>query len=134
MEKYQRRINRFYKEIRKNKRVLLIWFSHSFLMSNQLEKDLCDKVCEKFGKQIDFLIIEHDESLPLGKNEKIEISHNITKYTLYTRKKDEKGNPTTLGQEEFCGNIFAKYKLRFLAKLKTKLLNKKFPFVRRKSN
>jgi len=133
-EKYQRRINRFYKEIYKNNRVLLIWFSHCFLTDNKLQMDLCNKVCEKFGKQIDFLIIEHNENLPLGKSEMIELSHNITKYTLYTRKWDEKGNPTTLGQEEFCGKIFAEFKLSLFAKLKFKFLNKKYPFIRRKPN
>ena len=128
-EKYQRRISRLYKEINKNNHVLLIWFSHSFLADNEMQLDLCNKVCEKFGKQIDFLLIEHNESLQLGKIEKTEISHNITKYTLYTRKWDEKGNPTTLGQEEFCGKVFMQYQLKFLVKMKFKLLNKIRSFI-----
>jgi hypothetical protein len=133
-EKYQRRIDRFYREIHKNKRVLLIWFCHCFLTDNNLQMDLCNKICEKFGKQIDFLIIEHNDNLPLGKIEKIEMSQNIAKYNLYTRKWDEKGNPTTMGQEEICGKIFEKYKLSFFTKFKLKILNKKLPFINRKSN
>ena len=133
-EKYQRRIARFYREIHKHKRVLLIWFNHCFLGDNNLQINLCNKICEKFGKQIDFLIIEHNEDLPLGKIEKIEISRNITKYSLYTRKWDEAGNPTTLGQEEICGKIFAQYKLSFLTKFKLKFFNNKLPFIGRKSD
>ena len=111
-EKYQRRIDRFYSEILKNKRVLLIWLSHSFLTDHTLQIDLCNDVCKKFGKQIDFLLIEHNENLPLGTIEKIpSLPSHITKYTLYTRKWDEKGNPTTLGQEKICGKVFSKYKL-----------------------
>ena len=120
-ESYQKRISRFYKEIKKNNRILFIWFSYHFISDNKLLIDLCNKVCKKFDKQIDFLFIEHNESLPLGKSKKTVISPNITKYSLYTRKWDLKGKLTTLGQEEYCGKIFKQYKLSFLAKIKWRL-------------
>ena len=129
-ERYQHRIDRFYSEIRKNKRVLLIWFSHYSFLDNNLQIKMCNEVCKKFGKQVDFLFIEHTKNLPIGKIEKtLSLSSHITKYSVYTRKWDAKGKLTTLGQEEICGTIFSTYKLHltkrirlYFVKLKNKLV------------
>ena len=108
-EKYNRRIQRFYEKINKSNKVLLIWFSHYHNTPDNVVLTLCNKFCEKMGKQIDFLIIEHKEGI--YQPESYMVSNNITRYFLHTQRKDANGSLTTLGNEELICPIFNKYKL-----------------------
>lgn len=109
-EKYQRRINRFYEKIKENEKVLLVWFSHYHNTPDSVVLDLCKKLCQKFNKQIDFLIVEHEEGLNIPK--KKELTPNITRYNLHTVSLDEKGHYTTLGNRKLCSKIFKNYRLK----------------------
>lgn len=108
-EKYNRRIVRFYQKVAKSKKVLFIWLAHNHDTNNTLIKELCEKVVKKLNKNIDFLIIEHDETKSNGEVDRIELDKNILKYRLFTRSEDEKGNPTTLGNEAALMPIFKQY-------------------------
>ncbi len=120
--KYDRRIKRFYKNIKKRKKVLLIWFSQLDNTSDDQIIYLCDKLCKKMGKTIDFMIIEHEEGLNEFKVKNLK--DNIIKYNLHARKNDEKGVPLTLGNEELILPLFQQFSLKesFLFKLKQNLL------------
>lgn len=121
-EKYERRIKRFINNIQTQKHVLLVWFSHIPTTNND-EKVvlLCEKLCKKFNKSIDFLIIEHDETKKQNEIKKINLADNITKYNLYTRSWDSTGALTTMGREDICSMIFKKYSLK--KSLKDRLRN-----------
>lgn len=108
--KYQRRIKRFYKKIEKSERVLLVWFSRYSTIDDSITKELCEKVITKFGKKIDFLLIENEENKNLGEIEKVEISPNIIKYKLNTSKLNGTDNET-LGNMIDCDRIFSEYEL-----------------------
>ena len=109
-EKYQRRINRFYKKISEKDNVLLIWFSHHTNTPDKVILDASKRMCEKFGKQIDFLIIEHSENtdVPIER----QLAPNIIKYNLHTKSYDGKGNVDTLGLTKNILPIFSNYKLK----------------------
>lgn len=108
-EKYQRRIKRFYDNINKSERVLLIWFSHYHNTADDVLLKASKQICEKFGKNIDFLIIEHSENVitPI----KNQIRDNIIKYNVHTLELDDKGYPTTQGYIERSLPIFKQYSL-----------------------
>ena len=76
-QKYERRISRFWENIKKNKNVLLIWFFHGKETDDKEIIKLCHLFCEKVGKTVDFLIIENNKNqkAPLKK----ELSENIVK-------------------------------------------------------
>ena len=61
-EKYNRRIKRFYDNIRNKDRVMLVWFSHYHNTTNEQWADFAGKFCDKMGKNVDFLIIQHMEN------------------------------------------------------------------------
>ena len=108
-EKYNRRIQRFYEKIKKEKRVLLVWFSH-YTKTNEKEiVNLCNKFCKKMHKNIDFLIIEHAEGVyvPQKKN----LAPNIVKWDLHTIAKDENGVNIVNGNEALVNPIFNEYRL-----------------------
>lgn len=107
-EKYNRRINRFYKNIKENKKVLLIWFSHYTDTNNKTIVNLCKKFCKHVNKKIDFLIIEHTEKLFIPK--KTILAKNITKYNLHTR--DLTGQDPVNGNKQLVNTIFQKYKIK----------------------
>lgn len=106
-DKYERRIKRFYKKIADNKKVLLIWFSHINGTSDEVLLDLCGKFCDKMNKQIDFLIIEHQEGQFEAKQHKL--SDNIIKYSCHSQEND--ADVTLLGNEKLILPIFKQYKL-----------------------
>ena len=109
-EKYARRIKRFYENLSKHERVLLVWFSHYHDTSNEEWKIFADRFCYKIGKNIDFLIIQHMENqfTPIVTH----VAKNIIRYDMHTVEKDEQGNNTTLGNEKLCDTIFAQFGLR----------------------
>ncbi len=112
-EKYNRRIERFYESLKAADSSLLVYFSHYSQTSDETLIDWHKRICEKLGKSVDMLIVEHDESMPLGKKK---ISHPhpcITRYHLYTMKLDKQGNPTTTGREKDCLSVLKPYRLRY---------------------
>ncbi len=123
-EKYNRRIKRFYDNLINKEKVLIIYFTHYPINNNELIKELCQKVCKKFNKKIDFLIIEYDKTKKGKETEKCRLDDNITIYKLNTRKKDKKGNLTTPGNKKLCRPIFKQYELALplRTKIKRKIL------------
>ena len=107
-EKYDRRIRRFMYNLKTKKKVLLVWFSH-IPTADEAIIPLCEQICQKYGKQIDFLIIENDDSKADDAIEKKFLATNIVMYKLKTASLDEKGNPTTMGREEVCSKLFQNY-------------------------
>lgn len=106
-EKYNRRINRFYEQLKTNEKVLLIWFSHYESVSDEMVKKKCNDLIQKLNKKVDFLIIEHDETKSKGDIEYVELSENITRVYMYT-----KGDTVTYGDVENCNKVFANYELK----------------------
>lgn len=109
-QKYLRRIDRFYQNIRAGANVLLVWFSLDEQTKNEdiIEASTC--LNEKFHKNIDFLIIEHDESL-LNQNIKFSLlTPNIFKYQLYAKNLLEE-HDFTKGNVKKCTAIFRQYSL-----------------------
>lgn len=109
-EKYNRRIKRFYDNIRNKDRVMLVWFSHYHNTTNEQWADFAGKFCDKMGKNVDFLIIQHMENqrTPI----QTIIAPNIVRYDMHTIEKDERGNNTTVGNEKVCDTVFSQYALR----------------------
>lgn len=106
-EKYLRRIARFYHDIQEKDKVLFIWFSHYHETSDDTLKSAHTAICDKMGKNIDFLIIEHKEGVMRAK--RTEVTPNIIKYHLHTVVLDDNNLPTTLGDEELCKMVFSQY-------------------------
>jgi hypothetical protein len=105
-EKYERRIQRFRDNIKNNKKVLLVWFTHLFESDDSQALALCNQVSEFYGKPIDFLLIEHSDT----RTEKRVLSPHITKYYLFTRAKEtDSPHVRLMGRTKECGRIFAKY-------------------------
>ncbi|MBQ5700409.1 MAG: hypothetical protein IIV74_03910 [Alphaproteobacteria bacterium] len=109
-EKYKRRIDRFYKNLRDKQNVLLVWFSHYHNTTNEQWAKFADDFSRKIGKKIDFLIIQHMENQYTPT--KTIITPNIVRYDMHTIAKDEHGNNTTVGNEKLCDAIFSQYGLR----------------------
>ena len=107
-EKYSRRIARFYDNIEKHNRVLLIWYAQAYNTPDNVILDLCNKVCKKFNKQIDFIIIEHDESMPRNKIKTRQIADNIVRHAVYAL---DDATPT-LGNYRLIDKIFSKIRIR----------------------
>lgn len=107
-EKYNRRIKRFYKNIKENNKVLLVWFSHYTNTNNDVIIDLCKKFCKKMKKNIDFLIIEHTENLHTP--QKTLLAKNIIKWNLHTR--DIDGTDVVNGNKELVNTIFQNYQIK----------------------
>lgn len=110
LEKYNRRIKRFYDNINKSKRVLIIYFSQFTTTPDDVVLDAANRVCKKFGKQIDFLIIEHAENvMPVVKRQ---IAKNVTRYSFHIQQYDENGKQALLGNQKLVKPIFLKYAAR----------------------
>lgn len=108
-KKYKRRIDRFYQNIKKHKRVLLVWFSHYHRTSDEQWIWFLEKFCQKMGKNIDLLVVQHTENQyqPIRR----QIADNIVVWELHTVEKDTQGNNTTIGNEKLCSTIFSQYRL-----------------------
>lgn len=126
-KKYSRRIKRFYENINKKERVLLVWFSHYTDTPDDTWKKYCKQFCKKVGKRIDFLIIEHKENMLVP--QKVKLANNITKYLLHTIDKDEFGRNTTDGNIERCTPIFSQLSIRL--KFREQLLQNWYKFQKR---
>ncbi|AVT56859.1 DUF1796 family putative cysteine peptidase [Pectobacterium versatile] len=110
-EKYSRRIDRFYFNVKNKDKILLVWFSHYHATDDKIVIDNCNKLCKKLDKHIDFLIIEHDNNLSKDHIEKRQIADNILRANLHTIELDSSGNITTMGNENACNKIFSEYRL-----------------------
>lgn len=109
-EKYARRIERFYSNIRTHENVLLVWFSHYHNTPGDAWLNFATKFCKKVNKNVDFLIIQHRENQFVP--QKNIIAPNVVCYYMHTIEQDKKGNNTTIGNEKLCGPIFAQFSLR----------------------
>lgn len=83
--KYDRRIKRFLNQLKTAENPLLIWLSHYEPTDNGTLIDCCGRLTKKFNKNIDFIIIENDESKSPGETEKISLAPNIVKYKTLTK-------------------------------------------------
>lgn len=117
--KYIRRIDRFYKNIKSSKKVLFIYLTHSEKIDNEMIRFYQKKISDKFGLKVDFLIIENDDKRE-NCIETVNISDNIVKYLLQTNAVDEKGYKTTLGREIEILPLFKQYGLESPFKHKCK--------------
>ena len=122
-EKYARRIRRFYDNIRKHERVLLVWFSHYHDTTNNAWADFAVRFCNKMNKDIDFLIIQHRDGQYIP--QQTIIAPNSVRYDLHTIEKDPQGNNTTVGNQKLCDRIFAQYELRVPRDRRAKYIWKK---------
>lgn len=117
--KYDRRIKRFYDNIKNKERVLLIWFSQLDNTSDETVEDCCNRLCQKFGKTIDFLIIEHSDDAVSVNCRKI--TDNVVRYNCNARMFDANGVSTTMGNEQLVRPIYEQYRLHvpFIVKAKS---------------
>lgn len=111
-EKYNRRIKRFMEDLKNKEKVLLIYHAHSEITKNSTIKELCNKVCEKYQKQIDFVILENDDTKGIDEFEEVKVSDNIIKYRFQSEAKDSNGNITNLGNLVNCGKIYSRFELK----------------------
>lgn len=115
-EKYCRRINRFYKNIKKYKNVLFIYFSQDSSLDEKNILLFHSQLCEKFNKKIYFLFIQHEEDLEPRNIKYKSLNEFVDCYYLYTREYSEElknnGGYTTLGRTEDILPIFMKYSLK----------------------
>ena len=107
-EKYDRRIRRFMYNLKTKKKVLLVWFSH-IPTADEAIISLCEQICQKYNKQIDFLVIENDDMKNDDEIKKKLLAPNIVMYKLKTSSLDENGNPTVMGREDVCSKLFQNY-------------------------
>lgn len=121
-KKYDRRIQRFYNNIKNKKRVLLVWFSQVHQTPDKTIVDLCDLFSKKMGKTIDFLIIEHKNGVTLPRSYKLK--DNIERWECHALKTDEQGIPQTLGNIDLIQPIFAELQIDIpvIRKITSKLL------------
>ena len=109
-EKYERRIKRFYRNIKNKKNVLLVWFSQVDQTPDDVVLDLCKRFCLKMNKKIDFLIIEHKEGLNEARS--YILADNIKRWHCHARKNDENGKPVSNGNKELVFPIFSTIQLK----------------------
>jgi hypothetical protein len=110
LKKYQRRIDRFYNNINQKPKVLLIWFSLNSVLSNQDILVANDKLYNKFNKNIDLLIIEHNDDLLNKKMQINKLTENITKINLFA-KNQKHTTAFSKGNIKLCNKIFKMYSL-----------------------
>lgn len=108
--KYDRRIKRFYREIKTAKEILFVWFSRDKKLSDEQLKSALSKLNEKFpNKKIDLLILENNFDMTNKNIEEYQISENITKY-IFDNKTFCTNNPLDecMGNKELTYKIFNK--------------------------
>lgn len=118
-EKYKRRIKRFYNDIDANQQVLFVWYSHFGRdLDNKELLNFSKQINSKFGKEIDFFIIDNDHQV--NNYQITELSSTVRVCRANT---DVNGTmKTTLGDERLGTKIFteqfqlSKGKLPFIKK------------------
>lgn len=97
--KYERRIQRFLDVLKSDKKVLLVWFSKTTATPDDIILEQTSRICKKFNKIIDFLIIENNH-IDTDEIIKVNLAENVVKYSISTDTSIEKyktnGNPKTI--------------------------------------
>lgn len=118
--KYERRILRFYKNIRKNRNILLVWWSRDKTIDNKTLRQAQEKISCYFGKDIHLLVIENDASCFNIREERV--SDFVIKYVANIM-----GNlKTTTGEEATSMQIFKQIRCSKLYKIKLKKILLKY--------
>lgn len=112
--KYDRRIARFYENIQKAERVLLVWitFGEKGCDHDSIRRH-CEAVCKEFGKTVDFLLIWHDGSMGLNQPAvKQDLAPNIALWRANIRRNPTGGHLDYLGARHLIDPIFRVYALK----------------------
>ncbi len=109
-KKYQRRIDRFYKNINQKQKTLLVWFSLDSKITDEDILNANKKLCAKFNKNVDMLIIENDDNLINKDMQIIHINENITKISVFAKDINHKEG-FSKGNIKLCNKIFKMYSL-----------------------
>ena len=105
-EKYDRRIRRFEERLRAAERSLLVWVSRRMPMSDDVVVAGCARITGRYGRNIDFLFIENDSSMPPGKCEEHRPAENIRRLRV-----DMTGSHPVMGNVKHVASLFADYNL-----------------------
>lgn len=108
-EKYARRFNNFYMNLKTKRRVLLVYFNQWQSSPDDTWITECKSLCQHLGREIDFLIIEHADGVHELKPQ--HLAHNIIKYETDIRIKNSRGTYVVHGRTEVFRKILAGYKL-----------------------
>lgn len=133
-DKYNRRIARLYNLIKSKKKVLFIWLSHTKHNDDVMILQKCNQICEKFNKNIDFLIIENDPSKEGEDHDIINLSNNVQRMNIKTHPLDNSVENQTLGDVVNCSKAFKDLQIKklpvkfhiFVQKISQKLKRKMF--------
>lgn len=106
--KYKRRIERFYNNIQQKEKVLLIWFSLDMKISDKEILKASKTLNKKFNKEIDLLIIEHNDDLFNQTIQTKYLNQCCIKISLFAKNKGEIAD-FTKGNKKVCGKIFKNY-------------------------
>lgn len=109
-ERYERRIARF-KQNLATKDVLLVYFSLTYPTRDEVALEQCRKVCEKYGRKIHFLLIEHDPECPKGVVHHKLLADNINRYTLYAKLDNGKEDDGIRGDVKAIRKILGQYSI-----------------------
>lgn len=110
LKKYRRRIDRFYDNIHRNQKILFVWFSLDGCVTDEEILWASNTLRKKFNKDIDIVVIEHDEELFNKKMCEKQPNSHSTKITLFARKLNDTAD-FTKGNTKLCGSIFKRYAL-----------------------
>jgi len=108
--KFDKRINIFLNKLRQNKKILLVWLSHTKLNDDQILIDKIEEFNKKFSSKIYFLIIENTQQNQANPDY-ITISSNILRVKIATHDFSKNTDPT-LGIFDNCQKIFAQIRLK----------------------
>lgn len=108
MEKYQRRMKRFIGDLA-NKRTLLIWYALEQTTSDETILACCNKIIDRFGKNVHFLIVEHAECDGV---EYKRLGDNIERFTARLQVLDKNGHVKTMGDSSKMTKILKGYAVR----------------------
>lgn len=108
-EKYERRIKRFYDNIKSKDKVLLVWFSQTHETPDDVILDLCNRFSAKMNRVVHFLIIEHEEGLRGVR--RYNLSDNIERCYCHAQKKRLNGGYVLRGNRRPLIKIFSQLRL-----------------------
>lgn len=115
LEKYNRRIQRFYEYLKDtNKRVLLAYLSFS-VIDDKLIYSSYKKLVEKFGDHISLLIFNHKPNLDYKTIEKRYLDENVVIYDLNTVLYDDNGKLLVRSNRALINPCLKKYKINMTA-------------------
>jgi hypothetical protein len=104
-EKYNRRVERLLSLLNSNKTILFVWYAHEPLLSGNEEiVKYGERLAQKYGKRIDLLIIENDQSLSKDDYKLEHLSPGVRKVLANTYPDDKEH--ITLGNVKLGDRIF----------------------------